>query len=178
MIKLTRQAEIAVHILMLCARPQSNAPVTTRVAAEFADTTKAHAAQVVAKLVRNGYLEGTRGRAGGIRLARPATRIPIGEVLRLLDPALGRVCPDDNENIVANGSFGAMVRAAMHSFVSTFDDFTIADLVGDPATGRIACIDCDLHTLFRKARTRRNFLRSQNTYHMSSSQDTSSLLSA
>lgn len=148
--KLTRQAEIAIDILVSCARPQPNKPRTTRLVAEIADTTKDHAAQVVAKLSRHGYLECTRGRAGGIRLARPADTIVVGEVLRLMEPSLVLDARDDEGPTRA--VLDTVLRAAVGSFVSIFDSFTIADLVGDPATGRIACLDCELHTLVRNGR--------------------------
>ena len=70
MMRLTRQAEIAVQVLALCERsgagPGSGRAITTRQAAGFAGTTKDHAAQVVARLVRDGWLESVRGRGGGL----------------------------------------------------------------------------------------------------------------
>ncbi len=148
MIGLTRQAEIAIDILVLCARPQSNAPRTTRFVAELAGATKDHAAQVVAKLTRHGYLKGTRGRAGGICLARPADTMIVGDVLRLIEPSLA-VEPGDSKGSAARD---AVLRAAIGSFVSIFDSFTVADLVCDPLTGKIACLGCDLHTIVRNGR--------------------------
>ncbi len=145
--KLTRQAEIAVQILALCARPGSNAPVTTRMAAEFAGTTKDHAAQVVAKLSRGGFLLSERGRSGGIRLACPASEIGVGEILRLVEPGLVM-----EGEAPAAGAFDRLRRAAASSYISTFDDFTIADLVGDPASSRLRCLDCDLRTFFSRPR--------------------------
>ena len=145
--KLTRQAEIAVQILALCARPKSNAPVTTRIAAAFAETTKDHAAQVVAKLSRAGYLSSERGRSGGIRLARPASQIGVGEILRLASPSL---CMDGEAPVT--GPFDMLRRAAASSYISTFDDFTIADLVGDPTSSRLRCLDCGLHAFFFRPR--------------------------
>lgn len=146
--RLTRQAEIAIDILVACARPRPNEPRTTRIVAGIADTTKDHAAQVVAKLSRHGYLECTRGRAGGIRLARSADSIVVGEVLRLMEPSLALDMGDGP----ARAALDTVLRAAVGSFVSIFDSVTIADLTGDVSTGRIACLGCDLHTLVRNGR--------------------------
>lgn len=52
--------------------------------------------------------------------------------------------------IGATSPFDAVVRAAIDSYVSIFDTFTIADLTGDPLSGRMGCLDCDLHTLIRR----------------------------
>jgi Rrf2 family nitric oxide-sensitive transcriptional repressor len=105
---------------------------------------------VVSRLARAGYLVGTRGRTGGIRLAVAPSRINVGDVLRVIEPSFGRNIATDRQE--AAGPFDAVVRAAIESFVATFDTFTIADLAGDPATGRIACLDCDLHSLVRRGR--------------------------
>ncbi|OCW58368.1 RrF2 family transcriptional regulator [Hoeflea olei] len=150
MMKLTRQAEIAIDILVACARPQPNKPRTTRLVADLAGTTKDHAAQVVTKLCRHGFLEGMRGRAGGIRLSRPAEAIVIGDVLRLMEPSLvdqARTAPEPSGT-----ALDTVVHAAIGSFVSIFDDFTIDDLAGDPSSGRLACLGCDLHSLVLKGR--------------------------
>lgn len=151
--RLTKQAEIAVHILALCARSRSGPPVTTRTAAGFADTTKAHAAQIVAKLVRHRYLESERGRNGGIRLAYPASHIGVGEVIRLMEPSFDDT-PDEGSPFLA---FDALLHAAVDSFMATFDSFTIADLAGDPKISRIGCLDCSVHTVVRHGRALAGF---------------------
>ncbi len=149
--RLTRQAEIAIDVLVLCAKQGHAAPVTTRLAAEHAGSTKDHTAQIVAKLVRNGYLVSERGRGGGIRLARPASEINIGTVLRLIDPVIGNAREDDAST--ANLVFGALRRAAWETYVSTFDGFTIADLVVHPGRSRVDCLECDLTRFVRRGRT-------------------------
>lgn len=150
--KLTRQAEIAIDILILCATKGSVAPIITRIAAGNAGTTKDHAAQVVARLTRSGYLASERGRAGGIRRARPAAWINVGAVLRLIDPVLATI-DDDASGKAAASAFEVLQQAAGAAFLSTFDGFTVADLVANPAAGRLACLDCDLTTLARQGRT-------------------------
>lgn len=150
--RLTRQAEIAIDVLVLCAKQGHAAPVTTRLAVGHAGTTKDHAAQIVAKLVRNGYLVSERGRGGGIRLARPAGEINIGAVLRLVDPVIGNNAREDDAS-TANPVFGALRRAAWETYVSTFDGFTIADLVVHPGRSRVDCLECDLTRFVRRGRT-------------------------
>lgn len=150
--RLTRQAEIAVQVLALCASPGRNAAVTTRDAAAFARTTKDHAAQVVARLVRGGFLESARGRNGGIRLARAAGEIRLGAVMRLMEPVLDGASCGEGERSAPVSGLHALHRSALGSFLSVFDDFTVADLAGDPATSRIACLECDLHAIARQGR--------------------------
>lgn len=175
MMKLTRQAEIAVQVLTLCERsgagPGSGRAVTTRQAAGFAGTTKDHAAQVVARLVRDGWLESVRGRGGGIRLTRPAAEIRLGAIIRLMEPSLNERrgaaetaranaresgWPDEpwpeTEDAGAAGELDALHRTALGSFLSVFDDFTVADLGNAPGGSRIGCLDCDLHSIVQQMR--------------------------
>lgn len=153
--RLTRQAEIAIDVLVLCARTDADgplaAPVTTRLAAGHAGSSKDHTAQIVMRLVKAGYLASERGRTGGIRLARPAGDINIGAVLRLIDPIIGNQRHDDAEGV--NPAFNALRRAAWETYVATFDRFTIADLVTHPATSRVGCLDCDLTVMARRDQT-------------------------
>lgn len=143
--RFTRQAEIAVELLVLCARSPMSTPVTTRAAAAATGTTKDHAAQIVKDLIRHGLLTGTRGRGGGIRLARAAGHIRVGQVLRLMQVGFD----DLGEATGGRGgtAFDMLLQTAMRSFVAAFDDFTIADLALETSDGRLACLDCDLRTL-------------------------------
>lgn len=144
--RFTRQAELSIELLVLCARTAAGKAVTTREAAEATGTTKDHAAQIVSDLIHHGFLVGTRGRGGGIRLGQPAKDINVGTVLRLVQPGFGdpsQLSKDAN----ANSAFGILLQAAMRSFVAAFDDFTIADLSIETSDGRLACLDCDLRSL-------------------------------
>lgn len=143
--RFTRQAELSIEFLVLCARTVAGQAVTTRAAAEATGTTKDHAAQIVSDLIHFGFLVGTRGRGGGIRLARPAQTINVGTVLRLMQPGFGD--PEQASKDAAMGSaFGMLLKASMRSFVAAFDDFTIADLAIENSDGRLACLDCDLRS--------------------------------
>jgi len=76
--RFTRQAELSIELLVLCARNSGGQAVTTREAAEATGTTKDHAAQIVSDLIHHGFLVGTRGRGGGIRLACEPDAINVG----------------------------------------------------------------------------------------------------
>ncbi|MCV9909459.1 Rrf2 family transcriptional regulator [Ochrobactrum sp. AN78] len=142
--RFTRQAELSIEFLVLCARASAGSAVTTRTAAEATGTTKDHAAQIVSELIHHGFLVGSRGRGGGIRLARPAKTINVGTVLRLMQPGFNE---QSTKQSGSDSAFGMLLQAAMRSFVAAFDDFTIADLAIESSDGRLACLDCDLRSL-------------------------------
>lgn len=142
---LTRQSEIAFGMLAACAR-RPHAMASTRQLAETTRTTKDHAAQIVAKLVRAGYLASERGRGGGVRIAADPASIRLGEILRLTQPERSAF---DGEAVGDSSSGNAVlldtiVAAASTSLLRLMERFTVADLLTPAAASRIACIDCSL----------------------------------
>ncbi len=90
-----------------------------------------HLVKVVHGLGRAGFLESARGRSGGIRLARPASEIGVGEVVRhaedgfaLIDCGACRIA----QGCRLTGIFGEAVAA----FIGVLDRYTLADLVERP----------------------------------------------
>ena len=86
-----------------------------------------HLMKVVNMLARAGLVRATRGRGGGLALARPATEIRIGEVVRhgekdmpLVDCASCRIAPACGLSGVMGEAFGA--------FMGVLDRYTIADV--------------------------------------------------
>lgn len=151
--RLNRQSEIAIGILVACARSPMR-KITTLQAAEASATTKDHAAQVVNLLVHEGFLRTERGRGGGIALAVPATEILLGDVLRRVQPDLVRHAGRDDRSghNVTISAFAAIVGAAEATFLTFMDRYSIADLLSGSAehasAGKQAlhlpCFDCGL----------------------------------
>ena len=100
--------------------------------AEIFGVSKTHLMKVVNKLSRQGYIDSTRGKGGGIRLARPAGEIRIGAVVReteedlavvgcLAEPGFCRI----EECCILQGA----LREATLAFVNALDAYTLADLL-------------------------------------------------
>jgi len=92
-----------------------------------------HLAKVVQGLQAEGYVLTFRGRGGGIRLARPAGEINVGEVVRRfesLDSFVG--CMGDGGGCAIDGTCGlkGALAGALRAFLEHLDDFTLADIVG------------------------------------------------
>ncbi|MCB9689322.1 MAG: Rrf2 family transcriptional regulator [Alphaproteobacteria bacterium] len=91
-----------------------------------------HVQKVVQALRREGFVTTRRGPGGGVRLARPASEIRLGDVVRAMEPHLRLVvCFDPNdETCVLAGSCaltGALMRASA-AFFSVLDATTLADV--------------------------------------------------
>lgn len=101
---------------------------------------KNHLVKIVQKLGQLGYLHTVRGRAGGIRLGRAASRINLGEVVRAMEPDFALVeCFHQGENaciITSACRLRGVLGEALHAYFAVLDRYTLAELVNEPATLR------------------------------------------
>ena len=151
--RLNRQSEIAIGILVACARSPSRR-IRTLQAAEASAATKDQAAQVVNVLMHGGFLRTARGRQGGIALAIAPQEILLGDVLRCVQPDLVRHAGKDDSSghnhIIP--AFSAIIGAAEATFMTFLDRYSVADLVSAPLkhalmdkhAPRLPCLDCRL----------------------------------
>ena len=132
--RLTIRTDLAIRTLMFCA---SNGSRTVRKheIATACSASESHLAQVINVLAQEGYLRTTRGRNGGVALARPMDSITLGGVVRCLEGGMPLV------ECFAGGADtcplkpGCRVRHALAQALETFftalDVITLRDLVDD-----------------------------------------------
>ncbi len=131
--KLTRYTDYALRVLMhLAAKPDRLASI-----GEIARTYRIshnHLMKVVHDLRKEGYLDAVRGRSGGVRLARRATEIRVGEVVRHTEGGFDLV--DCGSCVIAPAcSLTGALREALTAFMAVLDDYTLADLVVEREAG-------------------------------------------
>jgi Rrf2 family protein len=92
--------------------------------------------QILTQLRANGYVETKRGKHGGYLLAKPATRIKLGAVIRLLDGPLAPIpcvsqsdyrkcsCPDE-----AHCGLRMVMLDVRNAISRILDRFTLAQVV-------------------------------------------------
>jgi Rrf2 family transcriptional regulator, nitric oxide-sensitive transcriptional repressor len=138
--RLTMHTDFALRTLMfLAAQPGLS---TIDAVADHYGISRNHLMKVAQRLVTEGYVTSTRGRGGGLQLARPAGAINLGDVVRKLEDVGGFVeCFDRAANqcraTPACGLKGVLA-GGVAAFMQHMDRFTIADLIPDPDAFRSA----------------------------------------
>jgi Rrf2 family nitric oxide-sensitive transcriptional repressor len=119
--RLNKSTSYAVRILIDCAKSGDRLMKVADIAARL-DITQQNAFKIVHLLSRAGFLASVRGRHGGVRLARPAAKIRIGDVVRAIES------PDDGKGPGRHTSLNRIVDDALEAFVSVLDQHTLADM--------------------------------------------------
>jgi Rrf2 family transcriptional regulator, nitric oxide-sensitive transcriptional repressor len=131
-VRLTLHTDYALRVLLYAALKPSQLCTIPELARHF-DISRGHLMKVVHGLARTGYLQTTRGKNGGFRLARPPGDIGVGEVVRDMEPELGVLgCLQDKAGYCRIEECCVLRRAlrdATAAFLATLDRYTIADLI-------------------------------------------------
>lgn len=85
MLRISRETDYAVRVLLALARHAPGERVLTREVREEMLIPKHIVGRVVARLAKGGFIESLRGRGGGIRLARPPQEINLREVVTFFE---------------------------------------------------------------------------------------------
>ena len=126
-LRLTLFTDYAMRVLMHLAADPDRQSSVGQIARDFA-ISRNHLTKVVHGLARAGYIASARGRGGGIRLARPAHEISVGEVIRRTE---------DGFELFACGAcliapacgLTPVVSEALAAFLAVLDRYTLADLI-------------------------------------------------
>ena len=138
--KLTTFTDYSLRVLIYVATAPEGRATIAEVAQAF-DISENHLVKVVHLLGREGILLNTRGRGGGLALARPAREINVGAVVRLTEggdyPA--ECFTEDNHcSIAPVCRLAGVLDEALRAFYGVLDHYTLADLVHNRA--RLASI--------------------------------------
>jgi len=131
--QLNLSTDIALRTLIYLA--QKEAPATIAEIAGAFDIAKTHLMKVVMALVAQGLVISERGRNGGIRLAREAREIYVGEVVQLMENSLALVycmkedASNDDCPLLPGCRLCKLFFKAQKSFIASLDESTLADLL-------------------------------------------------
>lgn len=133
--RLTAFTDYGLRMLMRIASAPDRAFSTAELAEEFG-LSRNHLAKIMQRLAGAGLIQTRRGGGGGAELARPASEIRLGTIIRLLEEgqplveclsADGGVC-----TLTPRCRLKARLRSAEIAFLSELDQSTLADIALEP----------------------------------------------
>jgi len=128
--RLTRFSDIGLRVLMYLAKESRASSVTVAEIAQQFAVPHNHLVKVVGTLAKMGWIDATRGRNGGIRMAIDPATLRIGGVLRVLE---GDAEVVDCEGIGCRLSSDCRLRHVLQQGVEAFyramDTYTLAEIV-------------------------------------------------
>lgn len=128
--RLSKTTNYAIRILIDCAQAEG-ALVKVAEISERRSITPQNTFKIVHLLSRAGFVRAVRGRHGGVRLARPATEIRIGDVVRAMETTRIDL---DNEGGSARSKdqtqqqlaeLDNLFDSALEAFISVLDEHTL-----------------------------------------------------
>jgi Rrf2 family nitric oxide-sensitive transcriptional repressor len=129
--RLSDYSDYTLRVLMYCAAHPDRL-VTIAELAQQHQLSKNHLMKIVNDLGRQGVLETTRGRGGGLRLLRAPTAIRVGDVLRQTETDFRLVeCFDaatDACTLTPTCRLKKVLRNALTAYFAELDGVTLADI--------------------------------------------------
>jgi Rrf2 family iron-responsive transcriptional regulator len=130
--RLTRQTNYAIRILMYCGANEGRLSRIPEIAAAYS-VSELFLFKILQPLVEAGLVETVRGRNGGVRLGRAAEQITLFDVVRVTEESFAMAECFDNDTaecpLVDNCALNAALREALNAFFEVLSKHTIADLV-------------------------------------------------
>ena len=137
--RLTVYTDYTLRVMIyLALRYRSGEVATIDEMAKAYGISRNHLMKIVNELSQSGFIETTRGRAGGARLARAPDRISLGEVVRMAEKDFAVVQCQDVAFEADCAVFQACnlkrgLRRAVDAFMQELDKMTFQDAVSAPS---------------------------------------------
>ena len=136
--RLTDYTDYTLRVLMFCAlHPERS--ITIAELAQSHAVSKNHLMKIVNDLARQGLLQTTRGRGGGLRLLKAAADIRIGDVVRQSETDFRMVeCFDASHNactLTVHCQLKRVIKTALDSYMAELDKVTLADITQASSAG-------------------------------------------
>ena len=131
--RLTKQTNYAVRILMYCATADEGSLSRVSEIAKAYGVSELFLFKILQPLVEAGLMETVRGRKGGVRLGRKPAAITLYDVVRVTEDNFAMAECFDNDAadcpLMDSCALNAALYKALNAFFEVLQDYTIADLV-------------------------------------------------
>ena len=132
--KLTQYSNYALRTLMF-ANLHSERLCQCQEVADAFNISKAHLVKCIHQLGQWGFIHSVRGRNGGFTLAKPASEITVGAVIRKTEDTLELVeCFNNKTNtcpLIFDCKLNKTLMRAMKNFMDEMDSVTIEDITSN-----------------------------------------------
>lgn len=130
--RLTRQTNYAVRMLMYCAADPENLSRIPKIAKSYG-VSELFLFKILQPLAKGEIMATVRGRNGGVRLARPADEITLLDVVKITEDnfAMAECFENDAAEcpLVNSCALNSALRRALNAFFDVLSEYTIDDLV-------------------------------------------------
>ena len=136
--QISTKGKYSVRAVLDIAQHSNGAPVTLKAISEREGISLMFLEQLFQQLRKGDIVHSVRGPFGGYVLARDASEITIGEVIRLVEPPLySSSCFDKNQAAhdccIADSCIGGTVWRQLDEHINSFmDSVSFADLINKP----------------------------------------------
>lgn len=140
--RLTHMTDYAMRLLIYLAQRPERLCTIAEVAGSYA-ISEAHLTKITHQLGLAGWIATTRGKGGGMRLAREPQDIVLGAVVRTTEPDFFIVeCFSTGNSCLLTGNckLTGVMDGALRSFMQYLDQHTLADILPgapDPAAAHV-----------------------------------------
>ncbi len=129
--RLTRFTDYALRVLLFVGRQRERTCTMSEIAAYYQISLE-HLRKVVHRMAKLGYLNTSRGKGGGIILARNPATIRIGDVIVAMEEGMNIVdCHAMDCVLLPGGSLKTALDRGARAFVAAMNEFTLADLLAN-----------------------------------------------
>ena len=128
--RLTQHTDYGLRLLMYVAL-KNGQRCTIREAAESFAISRNHLMKIASLLQHHGVLNATRGKGGGLQLAKPANSLRLGDLVQTLEPdmALAECLGENNQCVVTSQCLLIGVLSdALQEFLRSLNRYTLDDI--------------------------------------------------
>ncbi|MFC0246617.1 iron-responsive transcriptional regulator RirA [Falsochrobactrum ovis] len=130
--RLTRQTNYAIRMLMYCAANEGELSRVPEIARSYG-VSELFLFKILQPLVQHGLIETVRGRNGGVRLGRAAEKITLFDVVRVTEEnfAMAECFENDATDcpLVDSCALNSALREALNAFFAVLMKYSISDMV-------------------------------------------------
>lgn len=129
--RLTKQTNYALRMLMYCADNQGSLSRVPEIAKTYA-VSELFLFKILQPLVQAGFIQTVRGRNGGVKLAKPAEEISVADVLKVTEDNFSLAeCFDNAEPncpLIDFCGLNTALQKALNAFFEVLSVISLADL--------------------------------------------------